>query len=408
MTWSIFCLALLGGALTRGTEVATQRIIFALPILYLWAAHGLVIVGSTLQHLGSSIRNRFGNIRDSWIRYAVGSVLGAAILYSGLLDTYGYFGRFGKLEPGGSGSGKAVLMSKVAKQYVETHQIWFDVGTLILPSKMDVLLWRPKKELYGKVIGGLNDPWHQKISFTDWKSLPYPETEKPIAFLSTVERPRQLTGVFESLESREFLNWQESAPSFSVSFIDPGELKKKLAEVRVNPEEASEALWALGLTLEELEWMKEGHGLMGTYYEGRVWRAAAETLSRTVVKKDRIRKKQIDMSIDFFWPNNRKPAPSFSVEWKGFLQIDRSGEYVFATQSNGGSVVYIDRRRVVDNWGEDTRSRTREGRLRLDEGLHPLRIRYDGHPSRTSVRFLWKTGDEPFSVVPTENLRIAR
>jgi len=24
------------------------------------------------------------------------------------------------------------------------------------------------------------------------------------------------------------------------------------------------------------------------------------------------------------------------------------------------------------------------------------------------VRFLWKTGDEPFSVVPAENLRVAR
>ena len=408
MTWGIFCLSLLGGALTRGTDVATQRIIFALPILYLWAAHGLEIVGSLLQQLGSLIRERFGNIRASWVRYAVSSILGAVILYSGLLDTYDYFERFGKLEPGGSGAGKTVLMSKAAKQYVETHQVWFDVGLLALPNKMDVLLWRPKKELYGKVIGGLSDPWHQKISFTDWKSLPYPEAEKPIAFLSTVQRPRQLADVFESLESREFLNWQETAPLFSVSFIDPGELKKKLAEVRVNPEEASEALWALDLTLEELEWMQKGHGLMATYYEGKVWRAADEALSRTAVKKDRIRKTQIYMNIDFSWPNSKKPAPSFSVEWKGFLQIDRSGEYVFATKSNGGSVVYIDRRRVVDNWGEDTRSRTREGRLRLDEGLHALRIRYDGHPSRTSVRFLWKTGDAPFSAVPAENLRIAR
>jgi hypothetical protein len=306
------------------------------------------------------------------------------------------------------GDSKVVLISKAAKQYVETHQIWIDAGLLLRQESLDVLLWRPKKELYGKVIGGLGDPWHQKVSFTDWKSLPVPEGEKPIALLSSVRKANRLASVFEGLESREFLNWHETGPSFSVSIIDPAELKKKLAEVRVNPEEASETLWALDLTLEELEWMQKGHGLMATYYEGRVWRAADETLSRTAVKKDRIRKKQIDMSIDFSWPNSQKPAPSFSVEWKGFLQIDRSGEYVFATESNGGSVVYVDRRRVVDNWGEDTRSRTREGRLRLNEGMHPLRIRYDGHPSRTSVRFLWKTGDEPFSVVPTENLRVAR
>jgi hypothetical protein len=58
----------------------------------------------------------------------------------------------------------------------------------------------------------------------------------PIAFLSNKRRPRELAEVFESLESREFLNWHETAPSFSVSFIDPGEFKKKLAEVRMNPE----------------------------------------------------------------------------------------------------------------------------------------------------------------------------
>jgi hypothetical protein len=74
------------------------------------------------------------------------------------------------------------------------------------------------------------------VSFTNWESFPTPEVEKPIAFLSTKKRPRELASVFESLESREFLNWHETAPSFSVSFIDPGELKKKLAEARMNPE----------------------------------------------------------------------------------------------------------------------------------------------------------------------------
>jgi hypothetical protein len=407
MTWSIFCLSLLGGALTRGTDVASQRIIFVLPILYLWAAHGLEIVGSSLQHLGSLIRKRFRNIEASWIRYAVGSVLAVAILYPGLLDTYDYFWRFGNSEPDGRETGKEVLMSKAAKQYVDTHQVWFDVGLLTLPKKMDVLLWRPKKELYGKVIGGLSDPWHQKVSFTDWKSFPYPEVEKPIAFLSTVKKTRQLASVFESLESREFLNWHGTAPLFSVSFIDPRELKEKLAEVRVNPEEASEVLWALDLTLEELEWMQKGHGLLGTYYDGNVWSTAAETLSPIAVEEGRVRKTQIDTSIDFSWTKSPKPAPGFSVEWKGFLQIDRSGEYVFTTESNGGSTVYVNSRRVVDNWGAHAPG-THEGRLALDTGLHALTIRYAGNPSRPSVRFLWKTGDEPFSVVPVENLRIAR
>ena len=78
------------------------------------------------------------------------------------------------------------------------------------------------------------------VPFTDWESLPSPKAEKPIAYLSTAGRPRELAGVFESFESREYLNWHGTRPLFSVSFIDPGELKEKLAEVRINPEEASQ------------------------------------------------------------------------------------------------------------------------------------------------------------------------
>jgi hypothetical protein len=140
---------------------------------------------------------------------------------------------------------------------------------------------------------------------------------------------------------------------------------------------------------------------LGTYYDGTVWSAADEMLSPTVVEEGRVRKTLINTSIDF------SPAPGFSVEWKGFLQIDRSDEYVFATESNGKSAVYVDSRRVVQNWGKKTR-KTHEGRLRLDKGLHALTIRYAGHPSAARMRFLWKVGDAPFSAVPAENLRIAR
>jgi hypothetical protein len=65
--------------------------------------------------------------------------------------------------------------------------------------------------------------------------------EKPIAFLSEVKKARQLASTFQNLETHEFPNWRETAPLFSVSFIDPGELEKEPAEVRMNLEEASEA-----------------------------------------------------------------------------------------------------------------------------------------------------------------------
>jgi len=354
----------------------------------------LEIIGSLLQYLGSLIRERFGNIRASWIRYSVGSVLGVAIFSTGLFDAYDYFERFGKLIKGREArGGREVLMSKAASRYMETHQVWIDTQFVRSSLTLDVLLWRPTKESHGEVIGGLNDPWYQMVRFTDWESFPDPKGEKPIAFLSNKRNTLELASVFESFESREFPNWYETAPLFSVSFIDPGELKKKLAEVRKNPEEDSEALWA-----------QRGHGLLGTYYDGIVWSVATERLVPTAVEEGRVSKTQIDTSIDFFWSHSEKPAPSFSVEWKGFLQIDRSGDYVFATKSDGRSAVYIDGRRVVNNWLR----RPREGKLALERGLHALTIRYDDHSSVASVQFLWKTKNEPLSLVPAKNLRVAR
>jgi len=294
---------------------------------------------------------------------------------------------------------------------METHQIWIDFalrlhhlgGPNMKRSGFDVLLWRPKKELDGKVDGGLDDPSYKMVYFKDWESFPYPEAEKPIAFLSSVRRPRELASVFESLESKEFPNWYKTGALFSVSFIDPGELRKKLAEVRMNPEETPETFWLLDTPREALEWMQKGHGLMGTYYDGNVWSAAAATLSPTASCRSCVLFTMPSSTIDF--PSLQ---PRSSAEWQGFLQIDRSDEYVFATESSGGSAVYVDGRRVVDNWEPTRRTRTREGRLRLDNGLHALTIRYDGHPSGARLRFLWKTGGEPFSVVPAENLRIAK
>lgn len=236
MAWSIFFFAILGGALTRGSNVATQRIVFALPILYLWAAYGLEIVGNLLQYLGSLIRERFGSVRASWIRYAVGTFLAFAILYPGLLDVNDYFGRFAELKSDWGGFSKEVLASNAARQYADSHQVWIDDKFLRRNKATDVLFWLPKKEVDGKVIGGLDDPWYQMVSYTDWKSLPGPEVGKPIAFLTTLERSRKLANVFEGLESRDFSNWQRNAPLFAVSFIDPTELEEKLAEVRMNSE----------------------------------------------------------------------------------------------------------------------------------------------------------------------------
>ena len=114
---------------------------------------------------------------------------------------------------------------------------------------------------------------------------------------------------------------------------------------------------------------------------------------------------ELHPGIDCAWRREAKPAVQFSVEWKGFLRVDQSASYTLATESDDGSAVYVDGRRVVDNWGRHP-ARTRQGTVFLEEGLHALTIRYDDRGGGARIRFLWGRKDEPFSVVPGRNLEV--
>jgi len=250
MTWSIFFFGLLNGILTRGDGVGGQRIVFILPILCLWAAHTLELVSIFLLRLASPIQRRFGESGWRTLRYTVTGVIAAAILYPGLQDTHDYFAVFGRSEANRSAMGhdRDILVARAVGDYLETHQIYIDRGLKLDKRALDVLLWHPRKELDGRTVGGMDDRRYQLIDYWNWRSyvrqpdvakpIPFvskrqyieelfvrqPDVAKPIAFVSKPRRIKEVSGVFDQVESHEFLNWDRTQPLFSIGLIKSSEL----------------------------------------------------------------------------------------------------------------------------------------------------------------------------------------
>jgi PA14 domain len=107
-------------------------------------------------------------------------------------------------------------------------------------------------------------------------------------------------------------------------------------------------------------------GLTGRYYSGTSWHDGEFLLSTT------------DDAISTATLQKRAPsfrAQQFSVIWTGYLLVDVSTQWTFATRSDDGSFLDIDGQTVVDNGGEHA-SRTAYGVIWLSKGWHRVQVRY--------------------------------
>lgn len=133
------------------------------------------------------------------------------------------------------------------------------------------------------------------------------------------------------------------------------------------------------------------HGLVGTYYANSQWKGTPQFI-------------QIDPEISDEVLRNHRPAfpgNRFSVEWRGFIALSRSGLYTFATRSDDGSWLYIDDQLVVDNGGVHGLEEVR-GQIQLERGIHEIRVRYfqAGGYSRMEMAWIQPLGIS-FKATPT-------
>ena len=111
------------------------------------------------------------------------------------------------------------------------------------------------------------------------------------------------------------------------------------------------------------------------------------------------------ITLDFVTANAASfPQQEFSVDWSGWLRIDRDGEYTFATRSDDGSTIEIDGRVVVDNGGVHGPI-TRTATVRMTPGVHQIRLRFQQAAGHYEFYASWTPpGENNESALPTQQL----
>lgn len=96
----------------------------------------------------------------------------------------------------------------------------------------------------------------------------------------------------------------------------------------------------------------------------------------------------------------KKPYRSpFGIEWEGYLSVKQKGAYQFATNSDDGSVVYLDGNMIVDN-DDIHAARYISAVVPLEAGFHRIRIRYFDGGGGAVMEFFWRPPGEKESLVP--------
>jgi hypothetical protein len=141
-------------------------------------------------------------------------------------------------------------------------------------------------------------------------------------------------------------------------------------------------------------WVWPQRGVTAAFYSNPDWRNQP-----TIVRVER------QINLDFLNADSASlPQQEFSVEWSGWLRIDRDGQYTFSTRSDDGSTIEIDGGVVVDNGGVHDPA-TRAATIAMASGLHQIRVRFLQAAGSFQFRASWTPpGDKNESAVPTQQL----
>lgn len=130
---------------------------------------------------------------------------------------------------------------------------------------------------------------------------------------------------------------------------------------------------------------KKGTGLYGEYF------ANAEFTGKP--KHVRVDEK-IHFNYNVKGPFDDMPPENFSVIWTGRFVPEKSGLYKFVLKSDDGSRLYVNEKRIIDNWG-DHPAYEKWGEVRLETGKDiSLKIEYYQHSGGASIMFGWMYIDD--------------
>ncbi|MBN2375392.1 MAG: family 20 glycosylhydrolase [Sedimentisphaerales bacterium] len=93
----------------------------------------------------------------------------------------------------------------------------------------------------------------------------------------------------------------------------------------------------------------------------------------------------------------------FSVDFAGYVKIEKAGIYSFATRSDDGSKLYIGDELVVDNDGPHA-PQVRVGQAALAAGYHPIRVEYCELTGDEVLEAFWQVQGQDREPIPAGSL----
>ncbi len=113
--------------------------------------------------------------------------------------------------------------------------------------------------------------------------------------------------------------------------------------------------------------------------------------------------------IDFHWgtgaPHDVVPGDLFSAYFDTCLTLDQGAEVVFQLVSDDGARLFLDGKRVIDNWGKHA-AVSRGVTLDVQPGVHHLRIKYFEDTREAELHLMASFDpDEPPAQIPASMLR---
>ena len=78
---------------------------------------------------------------------------------------------------------------------------------------------------------------------------------------------------------------------------------------------------------------------------------------------------------DIISNQNKKRTDKFAFEFTGYIKIDKDGIYTFFTDSDDGSMLYIDDEEIVNNDGNHGNVE-KSGKAALKKGYHKIKVLY--------------------------------
>jgi hypothetical protein len=136
-----------------------------------------------------------------------------------------------------------------------------------------------------------------------------------------------------------------------------------------------------------------GTGLRGEYFDGGNFETSRLT--------------RVDPKVDFKWPaspGKGVKADHFSVRWTGQVEAERSETYTFYTLSDDGVRLWVDERKLIDDWKSHAATENK-GSVALQAGRrYDLRLEFFDDVSMAQIQLFWSSPSTPRQIVPTRRL----